>query len=409
VFYYKQNQFFCEDVSVKEIASKVGTPLYIYSKNSIIRNLKEYDNAFNSVPHIVCYAVKANTNRTILKTIFKLGAGADITSGGELFRSINAGANPEKIVFAGLGKTEEEIKFAIRKKILLFNIESINELEKINKLAYELGAKVQIAIRINPGIDPHTHKYITTGKSENKFGIPIEDAIDIFTKASKYKNVIISGIHCHIGSQIVLLKPFLLMAEKISSIVKQLEKRKIKIEYIDIGGGLGIKYKDETPPTPFQLAKTVLSVLKPLNKKIILEPGRYIVGNAGILVTKIIYCKKGKQKNFLVVDAGMNDLIRPTLYGAYHEILPVEKRHDKKILADVVGPICESGDYLGKNRKLPWGPEKSLLAVMCSGAYGFTMASNYNSRPRPAEVIVDKDKWEIIRERETLKDLIRGE
>ncbi|MFN3966246.1 MAG: diaminopimelate decarboxylase [Endomicrobiia bacterium] len=409
MFVYKQNQLFCENVPVEEIATSVGTPVYIYSKNQIIKNLKDYDRAFNSVPHLICYAIKANTNKTILKTIFNCGAGADITSGGELYRSINAGAKPEKIVFAGLGKTEEEIRYAIKQKILIFNVESINELEKIDKIAYKIGKKVKIAIRINPNIDPHTHKYITTGKSENKFGIPIEDAINVFASAKKYKNILVSGIHCHIGSQITLLKPFLLMAQKISEIVKQLEKKKIILEYIDIGGGLGIKYKDEKPPTPEQLAKTVLPILRHLRKKLILEPGRYIVGNAGILVTKIIYCKKGKQKNFLVVDAGMNDLIRPTLYGAYHEIIPVKKKNTANLTVDVVGPICESGDYLGKNRILPWNSEGNFLTVMCAGAYGFTMSSNYNSRPRAAEVIVDKDNWQVIKTRQNYKDLIRGE
>ncbi len=409
MFNYRQNQLFCEDVPIKDIVKTTGTPVYIYSKNQIIKNLKDYDHAFNSVLHILCYAVKANTNKTILETIFKYDAGADITSGGELYRSLNAGVKPEKVVFAGLGKTEEEIEFAIKQKILMFNVESVNELERINKIAYKIGTKVKIAIRVNPNVNPHTHKYITTGKSENKFGISLHDVVDVFTSTKKYKNIIASGIHCHIGSQIISLKPFLLMAKKISELTKKIEKEKIRIEYIDIGGGLGIKYHNETPPTPEQLAKTVLPVLKPLKKRIILEPGRYIVGNTGILVTKILYCKKGRQKKFLVVDAGMNDLIRPTLYGAYHEIIPVERKENKKVLVDIVGPICESGDYLGKNRILPWDSEGDFLAVMNTGAYGYTMSSNYNSRPRPAEVMVDKENWKIIKKRETYTDLTRGE
>ncbi|MDI6641115.1 MAG: diaminopimelate decarboxylase, partial [Elusimicrobiota bacterium] len=352
MFYYRKNKLYCEDTSIEEIALSVGTPVYIYSKNAIVHNLKEYQKAFSSVPTLVCYAVKANSNYAILKTIFDCGAGADITSSGELYRVLNAGLSPQKIVFAGVGKSKEELDFAIRKKIFMLNIESVEELKLIDQLAGRLVSagksatvrsgeithttrnSVKIAIRVNPNIDPHTHKYITTGKQENKFGIPYEDAIEVFKFAHREcLNLTVAGIHCHIGSQIISIKPFEIMSRKIAILLQKLKRVGIKLEYVDIGGGLGIKYHNEKPPTPKELAKTVLSVLKPYKLKLIAEPGRYIVGNAGILLTKALYVKQGRQKKFVIVDAGMNDLIRPTLYGAYHEILPVTVKYHSLLTA----------------------------------------------------------------------------
>lgn len=429
-FNYTGGLLHCEGVPVREITKRTGTPVYIYSKNKILKNLAEYGKAFSSVPHLLCYAVKANTGYAVCKTIFSAGAGAEVASGGELYRVLKAGADPRKIVFSGAGKTREEIEFAIRNGVLLINAESVEELSLINTLAGRMGRartrrvgqaggsrrKILVGIRVNPDIDPHTHRFITTGKSENKFGIPLPFAMNVYRGSGQYSNLSVEGVHCHIGSQITSTKPFVEMCMKLSSLIKKLRSTGIPVKWTDIGGGLGIKYKDESPPSPTELARKILPVLKPLGTKIILEPGRYIVGNAGILVTKVIYRKRGMQKNFLVVDAGMTDLIRPALYDAYHEISPVEKSpagrvrmQADRVRMDVVGPICETSDYLGWDRHLPWLPQGSLLAVHCAGAYSSSMSSTYNSRPRAAEVMVDGAVWKIIRNREDYGDLTRGE
>jgi diaminopimelate decarboxylase len=411
MFNYKNNKLYCENVSLENIIKKIGTPVYVYSKNKIIMNYTDYDRAFSSISHIICYAVKANTNYNICKTIFSLGGGADVTSGGELYRVLNAGVDVNKITFAGVGKTEQEIKYALEKNIFMFNVESIQELELINKIGSKLHKVPNISIRINPNIDPHTHKYISTGKNENKFGIPIRESIKIYLNSKKYKNLNICGIHCHIGSQITSIEPFILMAKKIYEIVHLLKSKGVNIKYVDIGGGLGIRYYNETPPTPYQLAKEIVPVLKPLNIVLILEPGRYIVGNTGILVTKILYYKYGQKKKFLIVDAGMSELIRPTLYGAYHEIVPVIK-HNEQIRfekIDIVGPICETGDFFAIDRDFPVVNTGEYLAVKNAGAYGFTMSSQYNSRCRPPEIMVDKNKWYMIRKREDYRTLISTE
>ncbi|OGS21114.1 MAG: diaminopimelate decarboxylase [Elusimicrobia bacterium RIFOXYA2_FULL_39_19] len=408
MFHYKNNRLYCENVPVETLADKAGTPLYVYSKNKLIENLNNYQQAFGGVNHLLCYAVKANSNAQLCKELFSRGAGADVTSGGELFRALKAGAKPEKIVFAGVGKSEDEIRYALKERIYMFNAESTEEIGLINKIAGQLKTKARLALRINPNVDAHTHKYITTGKSENKFGIAYQKAVEVYAFAKTCNNLTVSGIHCHIGSQITSVKPFYLMAKKMAELFMKLKKTGINIEHIDIGGGLGIKYHNEVPPNPQDLAKAVLPVLKPLNTKIILEPGRYITGNAGALVTKVIYRKAGLHKKFLIVDAGFNDLIRPALYEAYHLILPVNKSAHSHI-ADVVGPICETGDFLGKNRRLPLVKQGGLLAVMCAGAYGFAMSSQYNSRRRAAEVLVDKNNFKIVRKRETYEDLISKE
>jgi len=405
MFHYKNNKLYCENVPVEKIASAAGTPVYIYSKKQVIGNYLNLNNAFKSISHLICYAMKANSNHAILKTLFSLGAGADITSGGELYRALRAGVPPDKIVFAGVGKTKEEIEYALKIGILMFNVESTEEIELISRISRQIKRKTRIAIRVNPDIDPHTHKHITTSKAENKFGIPYEQAASTAEKIRKDKNLILSGLHCHLGSQIISLSPYIQMAKKLSLLVKQLTARGMRLEYLDIGGGLGIKYHNEKPPTPYELAESILPVLKNLNLKLILENGRYIVGNSGILLTKVIYHKSVKNKKFLIVNSGMTDLIRPAFYDAYHEIVPAELGKSIKTRVDVVGPICESSDYLGRNRLLPWNSTDQLLAVLCAGAYCFSMSSQYNSRPRPPEVMVEGNKWKIIRKRETFKDL----
>ncbi len=413
-FFYYRNELYSEEVSVKKIAERVGTPFYLYSRKQIEKNYSEFDNAFAKCSHLICYAFKANSNSTIGNILAKQGAGVDIVSGGELYRVLKCGFPNEKIVYAGVGKTREEIEFALKTNILMFNVESLGELELIAQIARKMNRYAPIAIRVNPGIDPDTHKYTTTGKKENKFGIPLDQAIFAYEKANKLKNIKILGMHSHIGSQIITLQPFLETLRRLLKIVEQLEKRKIYLRYLDLGGGLGIKYNDEKPPTPRELAKGYFSLLKGEKYTLILEPGRYIVGNAGILVTKVLYLKipgRGNhlKKKFVIVDAGMSELIRPLLYDANHQIIPIRQEKRKKIIADVVGPICESGDYLAKERSLPEVYPDEFLAVMCAGAYGFSMSSTYNSRPRVAEVLVDGKNWEIIRKRESYGDLVRGE
>lgn len=408
-FNYREGELYAEDVPVIELVKKFGTPLYIYSYSTLVRHIRAYSEAFCEVPHIICYAVKANSNLAILTLFARLGLGADIVSGGELFRALKAGINPSKIVFAGVGKTEEEIEYAIKSEILMFNVESEAELLKINEIAKKLRKKARVALRVNPDIDPKTHKYIATGLKTSKFGIPIEKAIDYYKLAKSLSNIKVIGIHKHIGSQITETKAYVEALSKIVSLYNKLHSIDLNIEYIDIGGGLGITYKDEEPPHPKDLAEAIMPVIQNIKGKIIVEPGRSIVGNAGILVTKVLYTKKTDTKNFIIIDAGMNDLIRPTLYGSYHEIQPVKRKGGKKVVADIVGPICESGDFLAKDREIESAEPCEYLAVMSAGAYGFAMSSNYNSRPRAAEVLVRGDKFSLIRKRETYKDLIKNE
>ncbi len=408
-FAYKNGELYAEDVPVMEIIKEYGTPVYIYSYGTLIRHIRAYEEAFCEVPHLICYAVKANSNLAILSIFAQLGLGADIVSGGELFRVLKAGIKNYKIVFAGVGKSEEEIGYALKNNILMFNVESEAELHKINEIAKKLKKKAKVALRVNPDIDPKTHKYIATGLKTSKFGIPIEKALDYYKTAKTMDNIEVIGIHKHIGSQITDTKTYVEALSKIISLYDKLTKFDMKINYIDIGGGLGITYKDEEPPLPKDLANSLLPLLKNKKGKIILEPGRSIVGNAGILVTKVLYTKETENKNFLIVDAGMNDLIRPTLYGSYHELQPVVNKNRDRIIADVVGPICESGDFLAKDRELEKLSSGEYLAVMSAGAYGFTMSSNYNSRPRAAEVLVKGERYSLIRKRETYKDLIRNE
>jgi diaminopimelate decarboxylase len=411
-FKYRNNQLYCEQVKVEELARGFGTPLYVYSYHTLIDHFLKLKNAFKAINSLICYSVKANSNLAILKALVDKGAGLDIVSGGELYRAILVGCPANKIVYASVGKTEKEIEEATRRRVLFFNVESVPELENINRISKKLNRITQVAIRINPDVEPKTHKFITTGKITDKFGIDFRSAYQILLVRKALSNVKISGLHIHIGSQITESEPYVAAITKMVDFIKKLRKKGISLEYLNIGGGLGIIYNREAPQTAEAFAAKILPLLKGLNLKIILEPGRFIVGNAGILVTKILYIKPTPKKKFVIVDAGMNDLIRPALYGAYHNILPLRsqvagRRSQEKV--DVVGPICESADFFAKERKLPKVKEGEYLAIMGAGAYGFSMSSNYNSRPRAEEIMVVKDKYFVIRKRENQEDLVRNE
>jgi len=407
-FYYGEGDLRCEDVPLSEIAENVGTPTYVYSHGTLERAYGELDEAFSGLDHLVCYAVKANSNLAVLRTLASFGAGADIVSGGELYRAMRAGFDPKKVVFAGVGKTEDELMAGLGERILLFNVESASELEHLERLATRHGKRARVSLRINPDVDPGTHAHVATGQGSSKFGISVDEALALAERMREYRSVDLIGVHQHIGSQITKLTPYAEAVEKSAALVGELKRRGFDIKYFNIGGGLGIRYKDEEVPTPRELVDSLRAALEAADAKILCEMGRYIAGNAGVLLTRVIYRKKSGYKNFLVADAGMNDLLRPSLYEAHHEIRPV-KEGVAMVPADLVGPVCESGDYLAKDRDLPDAAEGGLLALMGAGAYGFSMASNYNSRPRPAEVLVRGDRWSVVRERESYADLIKGE
>jgi len=410
-FHYRAEELYCEDVSVSRISQEIGTPFYLYSYQTLERHFRVFDEAFTEVPHLICFAVKSNSNLAILRIFHREGAGFDIVSGGELYRVLKAGADPKKVVYAGVGKSPEEIRYALEVGILMFNVESFQELETIDLLAGQMGKQAPIALRVNPDIDPQTHPYISTGLRENKFGIDISRALDHYKMAKEKGNLDIIGIHTHIGSQITNAGPFVDTVRILGELIRELRSQGIEIRYIDLGGGLGITYKDEEPPSPQALAQALMPFIKPLDCTVILEPGRVLVGNAGVLITRVLYTKTGPEKNFVIVDAAMNDLIRPSLYGSYQHIQPVrlKGREMTPLKVDIVGPVCESADFLAKDRMLPPCQAGDLLAIMSAGAYGFSMASNYNSRPRVAEVLVRGDQYYIIRQRETYEDLVRGE
>jgi len=408
-FQYQGNDLYCEDVAVKDIAAQVGTPFYLYSHATLSRHMEAFTSAFASVPHIVCYSIKANSNLAVLKTFVTLGAGFDMVSGGELFRAQQVGCDPQKMVYSGVGKTEPEIEAALKADILMFNVESPQELETIDRVAGRLGKKAGIAIRVNPDVDPQTHPYISTGMKQAKFGINITQALADYRRAAAMPNLEVIGVDCHIGSQLTKLSPFVDAIKKIRELVESLQQEGFAIKYLDLGGGLGITYDDEEPPTPANYAKAIIEATKGLDVTLIFEPGRMMVGNAGILAAKVLYVKEGEAKNFVIVDAAMNDLARPALYGSYQGIEPVDRSTSERMIADVVGPICESGDFLAQDREIPVFKQGDLLAVSSAGAYGFTMASNYNSRPRTPEVMVKGDQVLVIRQRETYDDLIKGE
>ncbi len=408
-FQYKNKQLCCESVPISRIAGEVGTPFYVYSHATLTRHYNAFYNAFEGMDRLICYSAKANSNKAILSIFAGMGSGLDIVSGGELYRGLNAGFSPDRVVYSGVGKTVDEIDYAISAGILMFNVESVNELELINERGRSLSKKVPVALRVNPDVDPKTHPYISTGLKKNKFGIEIDTALDAYKTANEMENIEIVGIDCHIGSQITQVKPFEDALASVKALEEKLRSLGIKIKYLDMGGGLGITYSDESPPHPDEYAKALEKSLKNSPLKLILEPGRVIVGNAGILVTRVLFRKTGQIKKFAIVDAGMNDLLRPTLYKAFHAIEPVGEIEGDPIKADVVGPICETGDFLAIDRYIPNFKNGDLLAVMSAGAYGFTMSSNYCSRPRAAEVMVKEDKYHVIRAREKYEDLIRGE
>jgi diaminopimelate decarboxylase len=408
-FHYQDHALFCEEVPVERIAREVGTPFYLYSHRTLLHHFRVFDGAFAEVHHIVCFAVKANSNIAILRLFAREGGGVDLVSGGELCRALKAGVDPGKIVYSGVGKREDEIDFALKTGILMFNVESVQELETINERAGLLGVRAGIALRVNPDVDPETHPHISTGLKENKFGIDVEAALAAYRRASVLKHLDIKGVSCHIGSQVTKISPFIDALKRLKELVRHLREEGIAIRYLDLGGGLGITYDRETPPQPSEYARAIIEASKDLDCNFIFEPGRVIVGNAGILVTRVLYTKENEGKRFLIVDAGMNDLVRPSLYGSYHRLQPVTQRKRPDITADVVGPICESGDFLAKGRQMPALERGEILAVMSAGAYGFTMSSNYNSRPRIPEVLVRDDRWYVIRKRESCEDLVRGE
>jgi len=407
-FSYKNSELYAEDVPIRKIAEKVGTPFYVYSQRTLLQHLSAYQKAFDGHPHTICFALKANSNPAVLRLLAKNGCGADVVSGGELYLAKKAGVPSKKIVYAGVGKTEKEIIEALKAKILMFNIESSDEMKVIDKIAGRLKVKAPVALRVNPDIDPKTHPYISTGLKESKFGIPIETALKHYRLAQKLKNLDIVGIHKHIGSQITTLQPFVDAVKKVIELAKTLRDNGINIKNLDIGGGLGIPYDNEEPPHPGEYAKAILPLVNEHGFNLVLEPGRSIAGNAGIFITKVLYLKDHNKKEFVIVDAGMNDLLRPSLYSAYHHVLPVKKNQRKKITSDIVGPICESGDFLAKDREINRLSQGELIAVMSAGAYGFTMSSNYNSRPRVAEVLVKENEFFVVRERETYRDLTKG-
>lgn len=411
-FEYKNGVLCAEDVDLRQLAKVVGTPCYVYSRATLERHWHAFDSVFSGHEHLICYAVKSNSSLAVLNLMARLGSGFDIVSGGELERVIRAGGEPAKIVFSGVGKTATEMRQALQVGIYCFNVESEGELELLNQVTGEMGrsvGKARVSLRVNPDVDAQTHPYISTGLKQNKFGIGIEQAIAVYRRAAAMEHIDVQGVDCHIGSQLCQLAPFEDALDRVLLLIAQLREQGIPIKHIDVGGGLGIRYHQETPPSPAEYAKAILNKLAGSGLKILLEPGRAITGNAGILLTKVLYLKAGEAKHFAVVDAAMNDLIRPSLYSAWQAIIPVVEDTTKaETLYDIVGPICETGDFLGKDRKLNLQVD-DLLAIRSAGAYGFSMSSNYNTRPRAAEVLVDKDRYHVIRLRENIDDLLRGE
>ncbi len=410
-FTYTNAELHCESLPLRAVADAVGTPTYIYSKAALLESYAAYDRAFASVPHVICYAVKANSNLGVLAALARAGAGADIVSGGELFRALRAGVPAKKIVFSGLGKTREEMRDALKADILMFNVESVSELRVLDEVAREMGVRATVGLRVNPDVDPQTHPYISTGLKTSKFGVPIAEALAVYEEAAKLTGLEVLAVQMHIGSQLTKTTPFGDAGARLGALAKTLRERGIAIDYLDLGGGLGIRYRDEQPPRHEEYAAVLVPIARELGVTVLIEPGRSIVGNAGVLLTRVLYRKTTEAKRFVVVDAAMNDLIRPSFYDAYHEIRPVmaPRATVPAETADVVGPICESGDFLAKDRALPPVAEGDLLAVMSAGAYGFAMASNYNTRPRAAEVLVDGASYTIVRRRETYEDLVAGE
>jgi len=411
-FQYKRGELFCEDTSISQIADEIGTPLYLYSNRALIDNYERLKGAFKRVSPLICYSLKANDNLTLCRILAHLGAGADIVSGGELYKALLAGFSPKRIVFAGVGKTRKEMELALREDIFMFNIESRGELELLENLSSELHRKTRVSLRINPDIDPDTHPYVRTGLKQNKFGLQMEKAEELYLKLRDSKNISPKGIHFHLGSQITRIDPYLKCVDKMAEFISHLRKEGVDLEYMDMGGGFGIGYRGKESPLDIEeLASRIAPLIREHELKLIMEPGRYLTGNAGIMVTQILYRKRGKERQFLIVDAGMNDLIRPALYGAYHEIKKLRQpsKTSPMEVIDLVGPVCESTDFFAKDRNLPRSAQGEYLALMDTGAYGFSMASSYNARPLPPEVLVKGEKWTLIRRREVYRDLVRTE
>lgn len=408
-FDYRDGQLYAEDVPLASIATRCGTPTYVYSRATVERHWRAFDNALGKRAHLICYAVKANSNLGLLNVLARLGSGFDIVSVGELERVLKAGGEPNKMVFSGVGKTVAEMRRALEIGIRCFNVESAAELDRLNSVAGDLGVCAPVSLRVNPDVDAGTHPYISTGLKENKFGIDIKIAEQVYARAAELPHLDVVGIDCHIGSQLTQVTPFVDALARVLSLIDRLVARGIRIKHLDLGGGLGIRYRDEQPPEPAEYVAPLLAALGDNPIEILLEPGRAIVGNAGVLLTRVEYLKHTDHKDFAIIDAAMNDLLRPALYGAWQAILPVEPRMDKTPrVYDIVGPVCETGDFLGKDRELALEPG-DLLAVRSAGAYGFSMSSNYNSRPRAAEVMVDGAEMHIVRDRETLEELWHGE
>jgi diaminopimelate decarboxylase len=405
----RDGALYAEDVPLAQIAEAVGTPTYVYSAGELRGRYRALAQAFAGHRVVLCYALKANMNLAVVRTLVAQGAGADVTSGGELFRALRAGASPERIVYSGVGKRDDEIDAALRAGIHLFNVESRAELRRIDARAGVLGVRAPVAFRVNPDVDPKTHPYISTGLRTSKFGIPIEDAREAYAEAKTLANVRVVGVDCHIGSQLTQVSPFVDALARVRALVQDLRAAGHGIETVDVGGGLGVTYSEETPPSPGEYAAAVLGAVGDLDCEIILEPGRWITANAGVLLTRVLYEKDNESKRFVIVDAAMNDLIRPALYQSYMRIEPVLAATGAARKVDVVGPVCESGDFLAKDRSLPPVESGGLLAVRSAGAYGFAMSSNYNARPRAAEVLVDGARFAVVRARETFEDLVRGE
>ncbi|MGD1982484.1 MAG: diaminopimelate decarboxylase [Chromatiaceae bacterium] len=408
-FDYRDGQLHAEQVPLAQIAERFGTPCYVYSRATLERHWLAFDQAFGDHPHQVCYAVKANSNLGVLDVLTRLGSGFDIVSLGELERVLTAGGDPQRVVFSGVGKQELEMRRALEVGIRCFNVESAAELERLNSVASVMGVSAPVALRVNPDVDAHTHPYISTGLRENKFGIPIESAAGLYARIAELPHVHVSGVDCHIGSQLTQLSPFLDALDRVLALVDDLAADGIEIDHLDLGGGLGVRYAEEAPPEPADYAQALLERLRNRPYEIFIEPGRAIAANAGILLTRVEYLKDNGAKHFAIVDAAMNDLIRPSLYSAWQDVVTVAAEpHGTRAVFDLVGPICETGDFIGKDRELTLSPG-DLLAVRSSGAYGFSMASNYNSRPRAAEVMVDGSQVHLVRERELIDDLLRGE
>ncbi len=409
-FAYHNSKLYAEDVDLSQLAQQVGTPAYVYSQATLTRHFKVFSQAFQGLDALVCFAVKANSNRAVMALMASLGGGADIVSGGELTRALAAGVPAERIVYSGVGKSLAEMQAALEAGILMFNIESVQEMAVLNQVAADLGLKAPVSLRVNPDVDAQTHPKITTGLATNKFGLDVDLAFAQYQEAAKLDHLELKGVSCHIGSQLTQVAPFADALDRLGLLVAKLREAGIDLSLLDLGGGLGITYRDEEPPSPEEYAVALKDQVAAMNMRLVLEPGRVLVGNAGILLSRVLYTKDTPAKHFIVVDAAMNDLVRPSFYDSFHNIVPVDENQERpKVLADIVGPICETGDYLARDREIADVQRGDLIAVMSAGAYGFTMSSTYNSRPRAAEVMVNGDSWAVVRERETIEEVMRGE